>query len=98
MNANEIEAIRQACMATIAGYTYFADSGVFDRAVTFFTPDGLWLRGGTPLNGREEIRKSLEGRKPGMIIRHIIGSAWVEPKNGDTADVVTTYMAYHAQG
>lgn len=98
MSVNDLEPVRQACLATIAGYTHFADSGAFERAVTFFKPDGLWLRGGTPLKGREEIRKSLEGRKPGLIIRHIIGSSWVELKDGDTAEVVTTYTAYNGQG
>ena len=97
MTPDERRAIEHECRNIVTDLAHLTDHAEWEAAAALFAEDGVWVRAGKPLNGRSEIRASLEGSPADLVVRHMAGSVRVDVDDEDRARSVTYYAAYHGR-
>ena len=85
--------IERACVDLIHRLAQYSDRDERERSAGLFTPDGIWIRGGTPYTGREAILSSFKG-PPGQILRHFVTNTVVDIADDSHAQAVSYYLLY----
>lgn len=71
MNPTDRTIAEWACLRLCHLWAHHVDRGDFPAMVALFTPDGIFIRDGKPLRGREAITQSYAHR-PRITVLHIV--------------------------
>lgn len=75
----------------IASYSLM-DQGRYEETVALFSEDAVWVRGGRPVKGREEILAALRQRPETMVSRHLVTNVLVERTGTDAASATACFV------
>ena len=89
--------IERACEKLSIDYARHVDFGEYDAVADLFTVDAL-LDAGTPLEGRENIRRGLFKRSPRLRSRHILTNISIEVLDSDSARGISYLSLYRHIG
>ena len=90
-------AAEAACARLMTGCYTLMDLGRYDAVARLFTDDGVWVRGGVPVEGRQAIRAALEKRPEGVASRHLISNIVVTIVGDGEAEAVGYFLPLRAQ-
>ena len=79
--------LRQACADVACRFFRYLDRRHYDELAGLFAPDGIWVRQGAQLRGRDAIVAALAQRPAGLVTRHLISNVWVEVESEEAARV-----------
>jgi len=95
VEAEERLRIEQQCRDLVSAVTQRGDRRDVEGAAELFAEDGVWIRGGTPWQGRTGVMASY-GRLPAtQVTRHMSANCVVTVEDGEHASAITYYVAYH---
>jgi len=94
MDTNQRLQIVEACRDLATRLTYHSDHEEFDKAVTFYHVEGVWVRNGVPLTTHAAIRAAMSDRKPGTLLRHLLTNIMIDVLDQNSAKGVIYYLAY----
>ncbi len=97
MNKQERLDIERMCEKLSIDYARHVDFAEYDAVADLFTADAL-LDAGTPLEGRENIRKGLFKRSPKLRSRHILTNISIEVVGEDSARGISYLSLYRHTG
>ena len=99
MNRDEERAIEWECQRILIRLCLYNDTRKFDELANLFTPDGVWLRLGEALEGRENIRKEMEARPAGVLVQQVLSNVLVTVIDADHAEAISYKSIYrHEEG
>lgn len=89
--------IERACEKLSIDYARHVDFAEYDSVADLFTVDAL-LDAGTPLEGRESIRKAMFKRSPKLRSRHILTNISIEVIDDSLAKGISYLSLYRHIG
>jgi ketosteroid isomerase-like protein len=89
MDWSTVALISAACRQTIVEFAHRLDHREFDAAADCFTLDGVWLRHGERLQGREEILATIGKRSEAVVERHLFTTIDVRVLSAERAKCVS---------
>lgn len=82
----------QSCARLAVASYSLMDQGRYEETVALFSRDAVWIRGGKPCTGHDEIRASLNLRSPADVSRHLITNLLVEVVSDVEATATACFM------
>jgi hypothetical protein len=82
------------CQQIVARLFHDLDERNYDGLVNLFEENGVWLRQGKELKGREEIMAALCMRSPTYISRHVVSNFLFTSSRGEQPSAVAYMTAY----
>jgi hypothetical protein len=95
VEADERRRIEQDCRDLVAAVAQLGDRRDAAGAAALFAEDATWVRGGRPYQGRAGVFESYARLPATQVTRHMSANCVVTVRDGDHADAVTYYVAYH---
>ena len=95
MDARERREIEEACKGLVVSLVHHSDHGVDEAAVDLFTADGVWVRGGKPFTGRDQLLQSFAARSKSVVTRHFTSNIRIVVTDDDNAEGVSYFMAFN---
>jgi uncharacterized protein (TIGR02246 family) len=95
MDRDEKRAIAWECQRILTKFCLFNDRKQSDDLANLFTPDGVWLRLGKSLTGRENISKAMEARPATALHLHLLSNVFVMVTDADQAEVTSYKSIYY---
>jgi uncharacterized protein (TIGR02246 family) len=95
MDRDEERAIAWDCQRILTKFCLFNDGKRSDELANLFTPDGVWIRLGQSLTGRENIRKAMEARPATALHLHVLSNVIVTVTDADQAEVTSCKSIYY---
>ncbi|MGS0754059.1 nuclear transport factor 2 family protein [Roseateles sp. GG27B] len=83
-----------SCLQLIHQLFYFLDESSDVDLLELFALDGIWLRQGKRLVGREQIKLALAERSTTQRIRHVISNGFIESQTQGLIQFVAYMTAY----
>lgn len=82
-----------SCAQTVHRLFQHMDDGRTADAAALFLPDGVWVKRGESIRGREAVQESMESRGSNVATRHVITNMVVDPADDGMKArfYVTTY-------
>jgi SnoaL-like domain len=90
----EASTVLLACTQVVHQLFYFLDQFRYRDLAGLFTPDGILLRQGQLLVGRNSIVEALSKRSSTQRIRHVISNAFIESQSAERVHLVAYMVAY----
>ena len=87
----------KACEKLSIAYARYLDFGEYDSLAELFTVEGV-LNAGSPLKGKESIRKGLFKRSPKLRSRHVLTNIHVELIDTEHAHGISYLSLYRHIG
>lgn len=87
--------IEQECRDLVVQLCHYSDHKEHQKATNMFIPEGVWIRGGKPYSGHDEIMKSFTGRSTTTFGRHCTANTLITVEDDDHASGVTYYVLYN---
>lgn len=78
----------------VAHYGHLADQREHRAFAELFAPDGVWIRPGMHMHGREEIFEFMESRPLQALTRHVAGSIHIEVIDANHAQGLSYTTVY----
>lgn len=94
MNRGEEQAIEWECQRILIQLCQFNDTRKFDELANLFTPDGVWIRLGEALIGREKIYQKMEERAAGALVHQVLSNVLITVIDADHADAISYKSIY----
>jgi SnoaL-like domain len=94
MDSSQRAEIERQCRDLVLAVTQHGDHGEHAEAVSLFAEGGVWIRGGRPFTGSEELLASYGAEPSSQVTRHINGGSVITVQDEDNAQGVTYYLAY----
>ena len=85
--------IERACKDLVTRLVHYSDHFQKEESSKLFSPDGTWIRGGTPYTGRAAIVDSFKA-PPTEYMRHFATSTMIDVENENLAQGVTYFLLY----
>ena len=82
------------CTSLCHAFAHHLDHRDYAGLAGLFTPDGVWIRHGQPLRGREQIVAVLEKRQPNQFTRHVTTGFHFTHMDETTAKSVAYNISY----
>jgi len=82
------------CVRLSHAFAYHLDRRNYADLANLFAPDGVWIRHGQPLRGRERIVAELDKRPPNQFTRHVTTGFHFTHMDETTAKSVAYNVSY----
>jgi len=92
MNATDASECISACERLAIGSYSLMDHGNYAECAAQFATSGIWVRGGKPFTGPDEILAALEQRPPNQLSRHIVTNIIVRPVDAESAEATALFV------
>lgn len=96
MTVSDELATKFACIELCNAFAYCLDRGAFEDLAGLFTPDGVWVRHGVELHGRQAILEAMSQRPPDALTRHVTTGHHFLSVTADKAEAVSSNRSYFA--
>ena len=97
MDRETARAIEWDCAQLVQSFYHCLDEKRYDDMVNLFAKDGVWVRLGTELKGRENIRKAMAERDS-WLTAHLVSNLKVHAIDADHAETVQYITLYRHEG
>ena len=87
-------AIEWDCQQVMLRFYESYDDWQYEEMLDMCTPDAVWFRSGTELQGREMIHEAIKTRSTTQVVRHVITNMVVDVHDANTATVRFLLTAY----
>ncbi len=95
MERDEKRAIEWDCQRILTHFCLFNDRKQSDELANLFTTDGVWVRLGEALAGRENIRKAMEARPAEALHCHVLSNVFVTVIDANHAEISSYKSIYY---
>lgn len=96
MNSPESLSVVVTAEQTVIRMYHALDRSDYPSASRCFTPDGIWERGGSALNGQQQILASLSQRSKTLFTRHYVTNFLVLEHSGSVTKAEFCLAVYRS--
>lgn len=86
--------IEWECSRLSGAFSYYLDNRNYDALAELFAEDGVWVRLGSTLTGRQAIRQAMDHRPSTQFNRHVLSNLFFTHVDMDRASSVAHMMTY----